>query len=145
MEKANNQIKNFLNNLNRKKMPPKNFWSRLLKSISLKYGVLENFLGVGKNILYFEFSNSALKIIKILFQNQIIHERTDNLFLVSHLVVLKSGSGLVILQGFIFKVQKLKLKLKQNLNGVFKKYSTDINTTVLNNYFKVFFLPLDIF
>ena len=126
-------------------MPPKNFWSRLLKSINLKYGVLENFLGVGKNILYFEFSNSALKIIKILSQNQIIHERTDNLFLVSHLVVLKSGSGLVILQGFIFKVKKLKLKLKQNLNGVFKKYSTDINTTVLNNYFKVFFLPLDIF
>lgn len=122
-------------------MALKNFWVKLLKSISLKYKILENFLSIGKNILFFEFSKSTLKIIEILFQNQLKFKKADKLFLCSHLVILKSGTGLIISQSLVFRVQKLNLKIKQNLSGIFKKYYTDINTTVFNNYFKIFFLP----
>ena len=117
----------------------KNFCVKLLKSISINYKMLENFLKNGKSIMMFEFSKSALKIIKFLTQNKFKENEADKIFMCSHLIVLKNGSCLILLQGCVFKIQKLRLSTKQNLFGILKKYSTDLNITLLNNYFKIFF------
>lgn len=120
-------------------MALKNFWVKLLKTISLNYKMLENFVKNGKSIMMFEFSKSALKIINILTQNKLKKQETETIFLCSHLIILKNGSCLMFLQGCVFKIQKLRLRIKQNLFGILKKYSTDLNITILNNYFKIFF------
>ena len=120
-------------------MALKNCWVKLLKTISLNYKMLENFVKNGKSIMMFEFSKSALKIINILTQNKLKKQETETIFLCSHLIILKNGSCLMFLQGCVFKIQKLRLRIKQNLFGILKKYSTDLNITILNNYFKIFF------
>jgi hypothetical protein len=118
----------------------KHFWLKLIKSISFKYRFLENFLYTGKCNFLVEFSRSSLKIFEILIRRKFGSLCQLEFFLIGHIIILKSGVGLIVLGTCVFKIQKIKLKTKQNLIGLICKYSTIINILMLHNYFKVTFL-----
>lgn len=117
----------------------KNFWIKLIKSINHNYLLLENFLNPGKCNLSFEFSKVSIRIINILVQKSKKFQKSGDFFFNGHLLILKSGTGLIIIESCVFKIQKLKIRLKQNLIGVIEKYSTTLTLIILNNYFKIFF------
>ena len=119
-------------------MAIKSFWIKLIKSIDHNYLLLENFLYPGKCYFCFEFSSACMKIINILIQKKKGYSR--RLFFTGHLLILKCGSGLIFLGTFVFKVQKLEIRAKQNLIGIIEKYSTTLSLVILNNYFKIFLL-----
>ena len=118
----------------------KSFWVKLIKRINHNYQILENFLIPGKCNLILEFSKSSLKIISLIIQKHVDYEKSNEFFLTGHLLILKSNQMLIFLESCVFTVQKLNIKVKQNLVGLLEKYSTSFNLIVLNNYFKILFL-----
>lgn len=118
----------------------KQFWLKLIKSITFKYKFLENFLYTGKCNFLVEFSRSSLKIADILVRKKSKSSGPLVFFLTGHIIILKTGIGLIVLGNYVFKIQKINLKTKQNLTGIIYKYFTGIDIIMLNNYFKVAFL-----
>ena len=76
----------------------KNFWIKLIKSINHNYLLLENFLNPGKCNLSFEFSNVSIRIINILVQKSKRFQKSGEFFITGHLLILKSGTGLIIIR-----------------------------------------------
>jgi len=121
-------------------MALKTFWLKLLNSITFNYTILENFLFTCRCNLLMEFSKSSLIIIKILINKKLRFQNKNKTYLIGHLIVLKSGSGLIFLDSVVFKIQNMKLNGKKNLIGIIEKYSTTLDIIALNNYFKILFL-----